>query len=398
MNIVGKSPGKKIVQVSLVTALFFQVACTSRDLRRGVTYPNAPLKRTVTFGTRTVTPMAGELPAEFATPLVSRDLIYLPSETKGLMALDKELHSLRWNFAIKNGVSSQPVIDDNMIFFGGHDGKFYALDADTGAQIWQYETKAPVYSRAAVNKGAVYFMASDDTLYALEQKTGKWLWHFKRTVNMPTTVRGNSTPFIDRDKVYVGFSDGYFAAFNTKDGNLSWETRIHKGAKFTDVDAEPVSDGTKFYVPSYDGGIYALDRNNGKVLWFADVGGAKRVLLDDNSKALYLPSSDGRVVSLDRETGRVNWVFELDAGTPTALAANGIYLMFGSSKQYFYVIHKGDGSIAYRFNVGLRSGFYGAPVHVSKDLNSRDMTYIYSQFGNLYGFQWKAVKVEKVTQ
>jgi outer membrane protein assembly factor BamB len=363
-------------------------ACSSRNLRKHATFPNAPVDRFLTYGTRTEFPNTGEDPVEFASPVITENNYIIPSETRGIEARDRNLQSLRWRMAVAGGVSSQPLYDADTVYFGGNDGQFYALDADLGSVKWKYETKAPVYAQAAVQKGRIYFQASDDVLYCLEQETGRWVWHYKRTISASTTVRGNGVPLIDRDRVLIGFSDGYFAALNAKDGNLLWETRIQRNTKFMDVDAEAVVDGNQILIPSYDGGLYALSRDNGRVLWFTDVGGSKKVLLDDaeGSKSLYLPTSDGRILSMNRETGKVNWAFELDLGTPTNIIDHGIYLVFGSSRQYLYIVRKGDGGLVYRFNVGLRSGFFGSPV---ESPNGGDEFFLYSNFGNLYGWRWR---------
>jgi len=269
------------------------------------------------------------------------------------------------------------------LFFGANDGYFYALDAEFGRILWRYETKLPVYAKPTLAGGKIYFTTSDEVVFCLDQNSGKWFWHYKRTHNIGTSIRGNSSPTIDGKHIIVGFSDGYVVALGAKDGNLVWERKIHSGKRFMDVDASAVADGSTLFMPSYDGGLYALDRTTGKILWKVDAGSAKKVLLDPrDSKSLYVAASDGTVVALNRSSGRILWKFELDAGTPTELVLKDNYLAFGSSVQYFYVIHKGDGSLAYRHNVGLRSGF------VSNPFQSENELFLMSNFGNLYVFRW----------
>ena len=376
---------------ALLAVAILSSACSSRNLRKRATFPAAPVERGVSYSTRVNSPDAGVDPVEFAAPLITENLVILPSETAGIEARDRYDFSRKWRLAMKNGVGSQPVLDGGTVYFGASDGRFYAVDVDLGIVRWHYETKAPVFSKPMVAGNRVYFMASDDVLYCLEKDTGKWVWHYKRTISTPTTIRGNSTPVLDGDRVLAGFSDGYFVALGAKDGNLRWETHVHRGSKFTDVDAEAVVDGKQVFVPSYDGGLYTLDRESGRVQWFTDVGGSKRVVLEEGGKTLYLAASDGRVLSMDKESGKVNWAFELDLGAPTEILMRGTYLVFGSSRQYLYVVRKGDGSLAYRFNAGLRSGFSGAPVAapLKQEKNPAEEFYIYSNFGTLYGFSWK---------
>lgn len=355
--------------------------CSSRNLYRNVRLPaNPPVERGYVYMSRDQLTEAGQAPVEFASPAVTKDVVFVATESKGIEAFERASYRRKWQFHVKNGASSELLLDNGVLYFGANDGHFYALDAEFGKVLWKYETKAPVFAKATISGGRVYITASDDVVYCLEVASGKWIWHYKRGGSYITTVHGNSSAAVDSGLVHVGFSDGYLVTLNANDGNLKWEQRIHKGSKFTDVDAMPVVDGTRLYIPSYDGELYALDRNGGKVLWHIDVGGSRRVLLED--RTLYLASSNGHIYSINKDTGRIGWKFELDEGTPTTLLSRGNYLAFGSSRQYFYVIHKGDGTLAYRFNAGLRSGFVAAPVAHENDI------FALSSFGNLYVFRW----------
>lgn len=327
---------------------------------------------------------AGVEPVEFASPLATSDTVYVASETRGIEALERPTFRRKWNFNVKNGVSSALALSDGVLYFGSNDGNFYALNAEFGRVLWKFETKVSVFARPFISDNRVYFTASDDVVYCLEKDTGKWVWHYKRGGDYITTVRGNSAPTLSDGRIYVGFSDGYIVALDSKDGNLKWEQKIHKGTKFTDVDASALIDGDRIYVPSYDGELYALTTQAGKIVWHIDVGGSKRVVMND--KTLYMGTSNGRVISINKDTGRIGWTFELDQGTPTNLVLHENYLAFGSSQQYFYAIHSGDGTLAYRYNAGLRSGFFSTPTQTGTDI------FILSNFGNLYEFKWSGAQ------
>jgi len=356
--------------------------CGSRNLYKNVRLENPPLEHAYTHVTRPAPVETGKDPVEFGSPAASKDLVFIQSESKGIEAFERNLFRRRWFLPIKNGASSQTLLENGTLYFGGGDGFVYALDAELGTELWKYETRVPVYARPTVYGDRVYINSSDDVIYSLDRESGKWAWHYKRGGSFITTVRGNSAPAVDEKFLYAGFSDGYVVALNAKDGNLAWEQKIHKGSKFTDVDAMPVIDGNTLYVPSYDGELYALDKRNGKVIWHVDTGGSRRVIVDDQS--IYLASSLGKIVALNKTSGRVQWQFELDNGTPTSLVSHDNYLAFGSSQQYFYAIHKGDGTLAYRHSAGVRSGFASTPSEFDQDL------FILSNHGNLYVFRWKS--------
>ena len=176
-----------------------------------------------------------------------------------------------------------------------------------------------------------------------------------------------------------GLSDGFLVALNLQDGQLKWERKLHQASKFTDVDAHPQLENGIIYIPSYDGALYALKRQNGDVIWRFDAGGSKDVVLED--QRLFLPSSDGSIYALQKNNAKVLWKFDLDRGVPTQLLVTDRYIIVGSSFQYLYVIDKETGKGLYRFNSGYGSGFSSPAL----DLASQRL-YLLSQAGNLYSF------------
>ena len=374
--------------------VLFSVSCASRNLyskKRTISEDATPLKREYVYLSRDLIEDAGEEPVEYQTPVTNESSLYIPTQKQGLRAVEKRTFIPRWNFNVKNGISSGLLLSNvdgqESLFFGAFDGYVYALDAEFGTTLWKFDVKSVVYAKPVLSENKVLIHTADNVLYCLDAKTGKWLWHYKRTINQSTSIHGNSSPLVDSGLVYLGTTDGYILALKLRDGNIGWEQKIRRGIKFTDVDATPITDGTWIYVTSYDGELYAIDKVQGKVLWHIEVGGARKVLLID--KTLYVPSTFGKVYSIQKETGRIQWSFELDEGTPTSIVSNNNLLAFGSSQQYLYVVNKTDGSLVYRNNIGLRSGFFSDPW------TDAERIYFYSNFGNLYVYKWTSLKNKK---
>ncbi len=365
----------------LIITLLCSIGCSTHNIYQKAKFVKPPLVPGYVHMTREGMIDAGVEPVESGEVLVTEDTVYVASETQGIEAFERPYFIRKWRFPVKNGVTSKLLVEGGSLYFGGEDGNFYSIDAEFGKLNWKYETKAPVFARPTISGGKIFISSSDDLLYCLDKTNGKWIWHYKRSGNYITTVRGNSSAAVADNNVYVGFSDGYLVALKLNDGNLQWETKVHYGSKFTDVDAKPIIEDNRIYISSYDGGLYVIDRKTGKVNWKVDIGATREVILDE--KTIFTSGTDGYVYALNKESGKINWKFELDRGVPTGLVFYQNYIAFGSSQQYFYVIHKGDGSIAYRFDVGLRSGF------VSNPMMNKDELFALSNFGNIYTFKWK---------
>lgn len=337
--------------------------CASRDLYPGLG-PNK--KVMVRLWTQTTQDsVVKERGTDFSNPVLVDPVLLYGSRSRGLVALYPTLNQERWRFRVPGGVVSEVSVDKGSAFFTGGDGFIYSVQLDAGSVNWKYDLRNPVTSRPVVVGGKLYVTASDDTVYALDASTGKWLWHYRRRSAQASTIFGASAPLVDGKDIFVGLSDGFLVCLNPADGQLKWEKKIHQGGRFQDVDATPVLDQGILYVPSYDGALYALKRNDGEVVWRFDAGGSKDIIIED--QRIFVPSSKGTVYAIQKSNAKILWKFELDRGTPTRLVVADEALAFGSSYQYFYLISKADGKPLYRQHVGSDSGFYGSPLFDPKE-------------------------------
>lgn len=370
------SPSRRL---AVLAALLLVTACSGRNLHPELTDDPHILVRDWTMKAHGPYE-AGVRGTEYSNPILIDDTLIFGNQSTGLIAMYPKLNQQRWVLPIRHGVLSELATDNSSIYFGGGDGFFYSVNAETGRVNWRYEIRNPIVSQPTVAAGRVFVTTTDDAIYAFDAGTGKWLWHYRRRSSEVATILGASSPLVDGQEVLAGLSDGFLVALSINDGQLKWERKLHQGTKFTDVDAHPVLQNGTIYIPSYDGALYSLKRQDGEILWRFDAGGAKRVVIDENR--LFFPSSDGSVYALDKDSAKQIWRFELDGGAPTRLVVTDRYVIVGSSFQYLYVIDKTTGRGLYRFNVGYGSGFSGSPAF---DPNGQRL-YFLSDGGNLYAF------------
>ncbi len=370
----------KIV-LPILFGVFFvsQIGCSSPNIHKNSWDDSKILIRKWVMSTHG-TFEAGDKGAEYSNPVVAGNTLVFGNQSIGLISLYPIMQQVRWVLPIQGGVFSELLVHEGTIYFGGGDGFLYAVDLESGKVLWRYEVRSTLLSKPTISDDRIFVTSSNDTVFAFEAETGKWLWHYRRRTAQSATIHAASSPFVDKGEVIVGMSDGYVVSLASDTGSLIWQTKIHRGSKFTDVDASPVMKDDIVYVPSYDGALYALNRKNGAVSWRFDSGGSKRIELEND--IIYLPSSEGTIYTLNKDTGKVNWKFELDGGTPTRIILTDSYVIFGSSMQYLYVLEKDTGKLLYRYNVGYESGFSGSPVF--NPVTNR--LYFLSGAGNLYAF------------
>lgn len=313
-------------------------------------------------------------PGEYSSPLIVGDIIYVGSVHGQFLAIRKNSGNILWRKKIKGGVESSPQYFDNKIYFGANDGNFYCVDAKTGKTLWTYPTHVEILSKPLIKGEIVFFLTSKNELYALKAQTGKWVWYYNRGYVQKISVRGTSSPVYDDGKIYMGFSDGSFYAFNAFNGEIVWQRILTGEEKFVDVDATPIVSGGMIWVGSSNGLVYALNDKNGETLWKRQYEGIRSMTAD--SERLYIASFSGKVFALERSNGLKEWEYPVKTGTPMDLSVVEDQLIFGTSEDYVYSINIENGSEIWRYASG--SGVLSQPIF------DADRVYLFSEQSALH--------------
>jgi parallel beta-helix repeat protein len=217
--------------------------------------------------------------------------IHIPSEDGKVYTVDAN-GLLLWSYDTNSAILSSPTIrHDGTIYIGNQDGKLYAVDID-GNLRWTHSTEAFIYSSPAVSQdGQVYICSQDGSLYALCED-GSELWSFETGGFGAVSGSIFASPAIGADgTVYIaGLYDPNLYALDPNDGSVKWACSFidpcdaNSSAGWPFVSPVVAEDGTIYqtllYNPRrlitegemelgfwYDSRLYAIDPNNGNILW-----------------------------------------------------------------------------------------------------------------------------------
>lgn len=291
-------------------------------------------------------------------PLVTDDRIYVGNPVHGLSSLDRKTGQTLWQYKVLNGVASGAVVDNNNVYFGGGDGFFYALNKDTGNLKWKFATRFENLAAPLLKEAVIYFLSGNNVLYALDSETGNLKWNYSRPGTTPITLRGGSQPTMAGQTLYVGFSDGYLVALNSKDGSLSWERQLNQSPRFRDVDASPIIDENFIYISSYDGSLYCLDRKDGQISWRIEKGGAGDVTVHD--RLLFVSSSQSEVLAVEKKTGNIVWTVTSKNGVTSQPVYFKEMVIYGESSGAIRMVDARDGRLLHSYDTG--KGVLSRPV------------------------------------
>lgn len=118
-----------------------------------------------------------------------------------------------------------------------------------------------------------------------------------------------------------------------------------------------VHDGVVYFV-DFEGGVYAVNEEDGTVIWEKDLGGQPSFQITMNEEMLLvgvrLSSEDNKsyLIALDRATGKESWRFE--ARNQTGLGAPAVYgdtVFFTSVSGYLFSLDIATGEERWRFPI-----------------------------------------------
>jgi parallel beta-helix repeat protein len=215
--------------------------------------------------------------------------VHLACEDGNLYTLDAN-GVLLWSYDTNSPLLSSPSIGpDGTVFVGAENGKLYAIDID-GNLRWTHATGGPIYSSPAVSTdGYVFACSLYGTLYALAQD-GSELWNFETGGVGIATGAIFASPAIGPDgTVYIaGLYDPNLYALDPNNGSVKWTCTFLDPCEPNGLKLRPFAspvvapDGTiylallcnhKRLIMTYGGGywydskLYAIDSNNGNVIW-----------------------------------------------------------------------------------------------------------------------------------
>jgi outer membrane protein assembly factor BamB len=273
---------------------------------------------------------------------------YVGTSSGVMAAVDTDVGRLRWTFDVGEPVDGGATVDDGTLYFGASDGNLYAIDAGGGSLLWSFQAGGNLDGRPAVTEDYVIFANGHGVVMCLDRETGVPLWSsedddpvLRVTRGLYPPVKGQSSPLVVDDIVYVGYPSGRISAIQLATGDQLWTTDLGgEESRHTDVDEQPILVGDRLIAMSFTGGLHALDLASGTVIWSSDlVGGTRPVVYGDS---ILTTSVDGRYISYSVADGSIQFSLLLDDRAPARIHLSGDYALLPTTRGGLYVLDAGS--------------------------------------------------------
>ncbi len=298
-----------------------------------------------------------------------KDQIHITCQNGRVYTLDPDGNEL-WHFDIGSSVVSSPTVGgDGTIYVSCDDGKIYAIDRD-GELRWTHNTGDAVYSTPTVSDdGKVFVAGRNGIVYALDQ-IGSNLWSFELpgAGDVPDSIIAPPAIGIDGSIYVGGFYGSKLYSLSPENGAVNWSCDFQRlvdpgeptsGLTHPGLVAAPVvaDDGTIYASLIYDSNLYAIDPNDGSILWDAALEQDDDDL-DSDGWSEPVVGSDGTIyVSLDNNfinavnpDGTIKWTKQLSliGGFTLTVGSNG--LIYAASDDGSLYVLSTDGDELSRFD------------------------------------------------
>lgn len=334
---------------------------------------------------------------EFSSPLVHGDAVYSGSDSGYFYAMKKKNGAKLWRFKAGAPINSTPAAGNNLVFFGDDEGILHALNIADGKEVWRAELGSEILAAPAVGANRVFVATSEGNVAAFSAEDGKSLWQGGRkhefSGRIQMTIRGNAAPALDPagDRLFVGYADGVVQALAAPSGKVLWEktltgtskdgkdSRMGQG-RFEDVDGTPLIDGDRVYAATFGGGLFALNKQNGSVLWNRPQGSGSASILIEGGETLVTSGTNGHMYAYRKKDGTQVWDSPVGKGALTSPVAYKDLVAVGLSDATMNFLDAQDGHvIARRF---AKKGVFSDPVV------NEDRIYYLSNGGRLYSLKF----------
>jgi outer membrane protein assembly factor BamB len=244
--------------------------------------------------------------------------------------------------------------DQNLVIVGDFNGMIYAFDrSDNCRERWSEQVSDDfIIGGPVVFDDTVLVPSADGTLYALRFDTtsARVTWIFE------TQSALWSSPLVSDGVIYQSSMDHHLYAINAQNGNLIWEEDL--GAALLDT---PTETENSLLVGTFGNQLLALDKARGAQIWSFDTEAwvyGNPLVLDE---VAYFGDVDGNIYFVNVNSGReVRDSVKLDGAVTASPVASEELIYFATEAGTIYARTPADFSPEWEEEVG--GGVFVEPI------------------------------------
>jgi len=255
-------------------------------------------------------------------PVVAGGRVFAMDGGVQVSALDAGTGSRIWQVDLKpeeqkgNAFGGGPCVWNGRLFVSTGYAEVVAMNPDDGNILWRKNVTSPVHSAPTVVDNRVFVVTVENELVALSAVDGQRQWSHN---GIPETgsLLGSASPAVEGDIVVVAYTSGEIFALQVQNGRVLWTENLASARSLdamtamADIHGRPVIDRGRVFAVSHSGRMMAIELRNGNHVWEQELGGSHEPW--SAGEFVYLLTNDNEIVCLTRNEGKVRWVMQLDS-------------------------------------------------------------------------------------
>jgi outer membrane protein assembly factor BamB len=192
-------------------------------------------------------------------------------------------------------------------------GNIYSIDSNTGKKEWKKNFLVQFSRPALIFKNKVFAVSDDNQTFCLNLKNGEIIWNHIGNLEEVSIIGGSKPAAID-NTVVLSYSSGEIYALDENDGSLIWFDNVGSSNYFSrsalnDIQSPLSIVNNKVYSPTFSDKLLVYDLNDGSKIWELKISSINQVTI--SGEALYIIDTLGKLLCLDSKTGKLLWSVQL---------------------------------------------------------------------------------------
>jgi len=234
-----------------------------------------------------------------STPVALNGTLVVAGDNKIIYVVDPVTGQLKWSHTTTSSVTGQPVITGKFVIFALSENQLVAIKPEDGSEAWSkpYNIYDGIQGYLGVYQNDVLVCTNTSKLIAFNVDTQKFDWTTPFTQLPPSPM-----PVTQDDRVYMT-SGPYLIALSGATGHAMWQIDTRLQLAYA-----PAVSGEGVMVVSTDGQVLMYDLNHKLITKTPIVLGSSPVARPTPVGTKYiLPTSNGGIVLLDPMSGKILW-------------------------------------------------------------------------------------------
>ena len=265
------------------------------------------------------------------------------------------------------------IVDDRLINLNSY-GELVAYSLDLKQKIWSYKikniNKMVFIGGLSHDQEKIYASYGGDKIIAIGLKDGKEKW----SVGVDDIVK--SSPLVHKDKIFVQTTNNHLYAINRNDGKILWR-HVENAVDFKSSNMlQPLVIENNVYMQVDGREVTVLNLETGKITdnislierhGFRSFNNKRSFVnfLAADGDVIYTIASNGELVAIDTNNNLVMWKSKIFLQSPFLIDDDNIYII--SENNQLIVLNKRNGKIRWMSDLAScmtkkREGLWVSPV------------------------------------